>query len=119
MENGCLVCLLQYILMIVGELPLSLGLRTTGCLQLDSLALDAPRADTKLLSIKPDLKEGDAVYSVFVNRLREGYKVNKIDKKIGRVWITYEESGKQEIKLLLSGKTFWGLSVLDKIDLNL
>ncbi len=42
----------------------------------------------KVVPLNQDIKVGDEIMANFVGSFRTGYKVTKIDKKIGRVWAT-------------------------------
>lgn len=57
------------------------------------------RSACKLISLHQDIKVGDNVMAVWVGSFREGYRVTKIDRKIGRVWV--ERDGKKEIVNIL------------------
>ena len=57
------------------------------------------RSACKLIPIKQDIKVGDNVMAVWVGGFKEGYKVTKIDRKIGRVWV--EKEGKEKIVSIL------------------
>ena len=52
---------------------------------------------TKLLTINPDFAPGDEVHALFVSKFRDGYKVVKYDKSIGRVWVEGGLGNKIEI----------------------
>ncbi|MBQ5958622.1 MAG: hypothetical protein IJL44_05485 [Bacteroidales bacterium] len=45
------------------------------------------RSACKLIPLKQNLKPGDEVMSIFAGSLKTGYKVKKVDEKIGRVWV--------------------------------
>ena len=57
------------------------------------------RSACKLIPIKQDIKVGDNVMAVWVGGFKEGYKVTKIDRKIGRVWL--EKDGEKKIVSIL------------------
>ena len=54
------------------------------------------KADCRLVPFKEKLKKGDAVWAEWVGKYRSGYKVEKVDMKIGRVWV--EKDGDVEVK---------------------
>lgn len=56
----------------------------------------ARKVDCKLLPLKPAFSSGNEVKADWVGKFRPGYKVKKIDKKIGRVWL--EKDGHEEVK---------------------
>ena len=41
----------------------------------------------KVVPLKQNLKVGDEVYAIFTSSYKAGYKIKKIDEKIGRVWV--------------------------------
>ena len=41
----------------------------------------------KVIPLQQQLKPGDEVMSIFAGSLKTGYKVKKVDEKIGRVWV--------------------------------
>lgn len=41
----------------------------------------------KVIPLQQHLKPGDEVMSIFAGSLKTGYKVKKVDEKIGRVWV--------------------------------
>lgn len=49
-----------------------------------------------LIPFKEKFKKGDSVYAKWIDGYRSGYKVTKIDSKLGRIWI--EREGRVEIK---------------------
>jgi len=54
----------------------------------------------KIVPLNQDLNVGDEVMGNFVGSFRTGYTINKIDKKIGRVWVT-NSFGSPEILSIL------------------
>lgn len=54
------------------------------------------KADCRLVPFKEDIKKGDMVWAEWVGTYRSGYKVKKVDKKIGRVWV--EKDGDVQVK---------------------
>lgn len=57
------------------------------------------RSACKLIPLRQNIQVGDNVMAVFVGSFSEGYKVTRIDRKIGRVWV--EKDGKQRIVSIL------------------
>lgn len=57
------------------------------------------RSACKLIPIRQNLKAGDNVTAVWVGSFNDGYKVKKVDRKIGRVWV--EKNGQTEIVSIL------------------
>lgn len=49
--------------------------------------IEANKSDVKLLPIKPAVNVGDNVKSVFVGTFSKDTKVEKIDSKLGRIWV--------------------------------
>ena len=45
------------------------------------------RSACKVVPLKQNLKVGDEVYAIFTSSYKPGYKIKKIDEKIGRVWV--------------------------------
>ena len=45
------------------------------------------RSACKVVPLKQNLKVGDEVYAIFTSSYKAGYKIKKIDEKIGRVWV--------------------------------
>jgi hypothetical protein len=45
------------------------------------------KADCIVLPLRQNLKPGDEVRAIFTSYLKDGYKVKKVDEKIGRVWV--------------------------------
>lgn len=45
------------------------------------------RADCTVVPLHQNLKPGDEVMAIFTSSLKDGYKVKKVDEKIGRVWV--------------------------------
>lgn len=45
------------------------------------------KADCIVLPLHQNLKPGDEVRAIFTSYLKDGYKVKKVDEKIGRVWV--------------------------------
>lgn len=45
------------------------------------------RSACKVVPLKQNLKVGDEVYAIFTSSFKPGYKIKKIDEKIGRVWV--------------------------------
>jgi len=54
------------------------------------------KADCRLIPFMEKIKKGDDVWVEWVGTYRNGYKVKKVDMKIGRVWV--EKDGKVEVK---------------------
>ena len=54
------------------------------------------KADVKLIPFKENINVGDMVYAKWVASYEDGYKVTKVDKNLGRIWV--EKNGKTEIK---------------------
>ena len=54
------------------------------------------KEDVKLIPFKEDLKVGDDVRAIWVSGYQDGYKITKIDKNLGRIWV--ERDGKTEVK---------------------
>lgn len=52
------------------------------------------KENCRLIPFNEKIKKGDQVYAKWVSRYREGYKVTKVDTKIGRVWV--EKDGDEE-----------------------
>jgi hypothetical protein len=57
------------------------------------------KSDCKLVPFNVSINKGDAVKAVFVDSYSDGYKVEKVDKNIGRVWVT--KDGRTSIVNLL------------------
>lgn len=57
------------------------------------------RSACKVVPLKQNLKVGDEVMAVYISSYRPGYKIKKIDEKIGRVWV--ENSYGEEIVNIL------------------
>ena len=49
--------------------------------------IEANKSDVKLLPVKPAVNVGDNVKSVFVGTFSKDTKVEKIDSKLGRIWV--------------------------------
>lgn len=45
------------------------------------------KADCIVVPLHQNLKPGDEVMAIFTSSLKDGYKVKKVDEKIGRVWV--------------------------------
>ena len=45
------------------------------------------RSACKVVPLKQNLKAGDEVYAIFTSSYKAGYKIKKVDEKIGRVWV--------------------------------
>ena len=45
------------------------------------------RSACKVVPLKQNLKVGDEVYAIFTSSYKPGYKIKKIDEKVGRVWV--------------------------------
>ena len=45
------------------------------------------RADCTVVPLHQNLKPGDEVMAIFTSSMKDGYKVKKVDEKIGRVWV--------------------------------
>ncbi|MBO7653225.1 MAG: hypothetical protein J6S84_11020 [Bacteroidales bacterium] len=54
----------------------------------------------KIVPLNQDIKVGDEVMGNFVGGFKTGYKVTKIDKKIGRVWTTDPYGGTEILSIL-------------------
>ena len=54
------------------------------------------KEDVKLIPFKENINVGDAVHAKWVAGYEDGYKVTKIDKNLGRIWV--EKDGKTEVK---------------------
>ena len=58
----------------------------------------SPKADCRLMPLKPAVSVGDKVKYEFVGELRDGGTVSKYDATVGRVWVKKENSDKEDIK---------------------
>jgi len=56
------------------------------------------KSDCRLIPFMEIIKKGDDVWAEWVGTYRSGYKVKKVDMKIGRIWV--EKDGKVEVKSL-------------------
>ena len=45
------------------------------------------RSACKVVPLKQNLKVGDEVFAIFTSSYKAGYKIKKIDEKVGRVWV--------------------------------
>lgn len=45
------------------------------------------RSACKVVPLKQNLKVGDEVYAIWTSSYKPGYKITKIDEKVGRVWV--------------------------------
>lgn len=45
------------------------------------------RSACKVVPLKQNLKAGDEVMAIFTSSYKTGYKIKKIDEKVGRVWV--------------------------------
>lgn len=54
------------------------------------------RSDCKIIPLNQNLKAGDEVMAIFASGYNTGYKVKKVDQKLGRVWV--EKDG--DVKIL-------------------
>ena len=56
-----------------------------------------PRADCRLIPLNQNLKVGDEVMAIFVGSFTSGYKITRIDRRIGRIWVKdMEHENEQE-----------------------
>ncbi|RRC99458.1 hypothetical protein [Prevotella sp. OH937_COT-195] len=60
---------------------------------------ETKKSNVKVIPLTPNYGVGDNVKGVFVGSFSKDYKVKKIDRKIGRVWL--DDEGKEEILSIL------------------
>lgn len=58
------------------------------------------RSDCRLIPIKQDLKVGDEVMALFVSKFTPGYKITRIDRRVGRVWIKKDDQKENIVSIL-------------------